>query len=213
MGKKRNHVTKILQIEDVRMTLQILRCFGHMITKISLQFDFHEDQVPYKGHLYILNYMNEYCTDSLIKLSMHTVCAHIDSLKKPFLNVEEIEITTFAYVHRFNKLFPRVRRLIFQWIGNVTPCLSKYFPHLKHVEMILGICSDKTDRAGFAGLLRSNPQLRSLIYIDNNPRFIVSMQKYLQSIEILHLKIENCLKKNASNNTSTECIRIKTIFK
>lgn len=183
-----------IKITHFRFALRTIRCFGHLITQINMTFIDRGHINITRNNSYILHHMNEYCSESLVKLSMLTIDdSHIDSLEKPFLKVEEFKIERSFNFNRLNELFPNVRRLSFSRAYDIS-CISKYFPQLEHLKINVNAGKMK-ECDGFTAALRFNPQLRSLsINCSKGYNLIKTVQPYLQSIEILDLHIDLCSK-------------------
>lgn len=182
-----------VKITHLRFALRTLRCFGHLITKINMTFFDRGIMNSIRNNSYILCHMNEYCAESLVKLSMLTLDdSQIDLLQKPFVKVEEINIESSFNVSRLNEFFPKVRRLSFSREYDIS-CISKHFPQLEHLKINVNAKKVK-EFDGFVDALRSNPNLRSLSIkcYSNGYNLIKSVQPYLQSIEILDLETDLC---------------------
>lgn len=83
-------------IQDIKTSLELLRCFGHLIRKIELIY-FHAsiiiDQNIRRKFLRLMNYINNYCTDSLKEIRVQGDATFaLQQFNKPFPNVEKVLI-------------------------------------------------------------------------------------------------------------------------
>lgn len=108
---------KSIQFDDVNMALQTIRLFGKNIQRLQLS----NHNVDTKVSQLILQYVNEYCSESLIELELRTSYEHGNLVKpfiKPFKRVERLLIS---------RDFPSVK-------GNVIP-MNETFPALQHLSI------------------------------------------------------------------------------
>lgn len=77
-----------IEFNDLRTALQLIRCFGHLISK--LEYDHSIDTYP-KHRNEVDRYINEYCANSLSELQFFTTSKDVfERLEKPFLNVKTV---------------------------------------------------------------------------------------------------------------------------
>ncbi|XP_031632435.1 uncharacterized protein LOC116346493 [Contarinia nasturtii] len=145
----------IVEISDKKSQLRLLRCFGHLITKLEIEGEFAKK---------LIGYANEYCFNSLTAINI----AGFDYIRnnllpKPFANVEVVKLFNckFCADTNFKKWFPAIRRLELDWCSTFTKgmFIVKNIPQLEHLK----ICYDSDIRPkNICTSLRNNPQLRSL---------------------------------------------------
>lgn len=185
--------SKIIIIISLEMSLQILRCFGHLITQLKLyagQFSSDNNDILLFTRIFI--YINDYCTESLRKISI-TPAHTISRFKTIFLNVEEIETdetqcsTYKLHENEISTVFPKLRRF-HTLFGEGITLATERIPNLEH----LGICHScpikNQSCTPIVNLntflaIQNNPQLRSISLKTNNLEFVRSAEQYLQSIE------------------------------
>lgn len=137
-------------INDLKTCFQILRCFGHLIPELDFySFETYTNQ--------ILAYINEYCAESLTKISLRN-CENsiIDTITKPFINVEDVRINGSCLEGSWVKnIFPKMRSLEFKMlkIEQIYSCawIKNHFPHLESLDV--GI---NTDDKQLIGLVKEN---------------------------------------------------------
>ncbi|XP_031625342.1 uncharacterized protein LOC116342017 [Contarinia nasturtii] len=204
-----------LAIDNLKMSLQLFRCFGSQISHLSLTFKekFEKNGNAWNNHL--IDYINTYCTESLQTLELNGIQKIVPyHLKKPFPNVENVYIEDcfFNDLDERNSicsLFPKLTNLtlVYKWMedGN-----SKYDPRIhgtfkfiaKHYPFLecfqFGVCfgfhTFKTDliKKSLLHAIRLNPQLKVLdISITKCPLVTLGdLQKVSNSLQCLeHLKL------------------------
>lgn len=174
-----------VRIYNLKMCFQILRCFGSTISELVLDYNYHEiDKLPLSYQV-IINYMHEFCMESLKKLVLHPV-ASLKYFTKFFENVEKLEIGKRSLLeNRLTNVFPNVRLLEFDDYSYTGVALV-HFPHLQHLKMPL---FDSQKNAA-SSILRSNPQLKSLHIRSAGFDFFQENIEHLQNIESLHIDLQ-----------------------
>lgn len=77
-----------IEINDLKRSLQLIRCFGHLISK--LEYDYSIDTFP-KRRSEVDAYINEYCAQSLIQIEFFTITEQVfEHLKTSFENVKSV---------------------------------------------------------------------------------------------------------------------------
>ncbi|XP_055306315.1 uncharacterized protein LOC129570649 [Sitodiplosis mosellana] len=156
--------------------LKLLRCFGHLITKLDITHDKHMDA-----------YVNEYCAESLVEIKFQRCKAStLDDLKKPFTQVKTLCFDSCklgSKLSELDKWFPKVRRLEFT-DRNET---AVHFPHLQHLTLSLPI--DTNNRLNnLSELLRLYLNTRSLSIIGYFEfKYLQSVSEHLQHLERLDI--------------------------
>lgn len=167
---------KSCRITDAKSSVRFLRCFGHLIRAICIDYE------AGFGFLYtkIYQYLNEYCCDNLKRLQIDSAPAfainHV--LDKPFPKVKHaiLEYVTLGdtFSH-FNQLFPNIKSLKLTNVRmNDTKCIEQQFPKL--VCLVLKKCVNEENsrnerrlllrESNFAVILRLNPNIRKLVFDD-----------------------------------------------
>lgn len=197
-----------LDIQDLKTSLQVLRCFGDLIPKIL--FYSRGDAYHYGKRLYpdltpyVLNYVNEYCADSLTSIKFQGGLKDIkltNYFTKPFKNVEKVVIKHCNLLEStdLSKLFPRMRHL--SCVGFMsTSCIAKHFPHLEYLDVEIWQRRESIEsKMEIKSVLQLNPQLKSLricspgIQRYLNPPLLAAIvlngaQESLQNLESLTMR-------------------------
>lgn len=98
------------QICGLKTTLLYLRCFGSSIKDLKICYN----RSTSKRYGYVHQYINDYCTESLVSLSFKqmTETMSIEQFQKNFVNVEEIDFLFSNFGDQsFFKCFPNLIRL------------------------------------------------------------------------------------------------------
>lgn len=176
------------EIKGILHSLRFLRCFGHLIVKMSIEFD---DQYHYNE---IFRYVNEYCSENLIKLLVDgSKEILIENISKPFANVKLIsfsQCTLGRNLTNFNKWFPQMKYLKLEH-NNVQDqkCIEMSFPHLKHFSYCnMWISSAQGfDDQNLKKFIRLNTQLRCLNLLEFNIKLLRYISKYLHQLNELDI--------------------------
>lgn len=122
-----------IQTNGLMMGLQYLRCFGALITKITIYYN----KSPSKRYQYIDHYINQYCNENLTEIFFR--CKPNMSIKnfvKPFVNVKNV---TIWHMHLgkqlplFPKWFPNLQTLSLYNVSANPNSINVHFPHLTSV--------------------------------------------------------------------------------
>ncbi|XP_055317512.1 uncharacterized protein LOC129576421 [Sitodiplosis mosellana] len=185
-------------IHSAKTCLQVFRNFGHLITVL----EFGPANVLEKTHLkesfsllykFAIEYINEYCAESLTEFLIHQCPKGFLKYLKPLPNVSTVEIESFGFEGQskdsLKTLFPKLNRLIYIDFNQSLGIIENHFPHLEH------FCVRRGSGHGIVpwdnispAVLDSNPQLRTLFCFDIGPGVNVlrSMER-LQHLEELQL--------------------------
>lgn len=166
---------KHMFITEVRKSLRLLRCFGHLITDLVIGFQ--------HSHEYLIPYVVDYCAKSLRTIHFSRGNQIFDSLKKPFANVEivKFEGCTNLQLHQLNALFPKMLRLLLDdfELPFASRSIELHFPHLEHLQL-------NVDRNDVTQFMQSNSKLRSLrVTWSYNSDAFENAAKCLQQLEYL----------------------------
>lgn len=214
-----------LQISSLKWNLQFLRCFGDLVSEIyiksssdhtrmffeSFPFPFGQDcydlfvqsTVSIQWEHLIIEYINEYCFESLTKLSIRGQGREsgFNKLTNTFSKVEQIEIEeVYPITVKLYELFPNLRKLMLSDDFHVKKgfylhyeYIAGHFPYLEELRISFDMFDHEAifDKENIATALRSNPQLKSLctnVLIDvvcNTKHFSNPKETYLPNLEKL----------------------------
>lgn len=99
-------------VHDLQTSLRLLRCYGHLISKLELNYRKVLRPAPSK----VFRYVNEFSCDSLTEITLHGIFkfAFEVAMKRPFPNVQQASFTGCHLGPRmthFNYWYPALRRL------------------------------------------------------------------------------------------------------
>lgn len=196
-----------ISISDLRTSLQFLRCFGHFVYSIDLaRFD-SSTQSQLKPDEHILNYINEYCSNSLTHIKVYDLSTHQENwghhIRKPFPNVSFVQLMGARATDKdINRLFPNMIRLSCSFSSNRSSFITVgHFPNLKSLFSCdygfgsSALCGDKVTE-----ILSLNPQLEE-IYISGRKNF--DSKKFHNAIKSLKNLSKLLLQGNLSFDTPT----------
>lgn len=127
---------KSISIYDVYTSLRVLRCFGSLISKITITSTYTPIET-------VINYVNQYCNKTLNAISINNIFhKHVLdlTLKKPYLNLKTLDISSCVLgteIVNFNQWFPELRSLKLSYcqVTNATG-IVQCFPHLKELALL-----------------------------------------------------------------------------
>lgn len=185
---------------DADTGANILRQFGPLIPKLSLNFDYHPamcgSATQMRQHNKLFNYINQYCRDSLIEfhINFHNCDVNIFRVMTgPFVKTEMISInasqsTLETNARRLNETLPRVRQLNLNFKGLTEPnFLDCEYRDLDELIIANGVLDDSFE-ATFKGLLKKNTRIRFVSVVSPRTRTIHLINKHLKQLEELHIR-------------------------
>lgn len=195
LREKRTFKFRFNEIEEIGSPnpFQLLRCFGHLISKQEIDTD---------KLFNVLKYVNEYCCESTTEI---TLChqRNLYCMKKPFANVETVSLKWCKMKKKFqilnttvrlNKLFPNVCKLSVIASNIRRDCIAVHYPKLIQLDFV-GHRRERyhvSDTITYTKMLRLNPQLRRLFFFGANTVELVRFaSQHLQFLEHLHILVCN----------------------
>lgn len=177
---------------NLKVPLQLLRCFGHLICKILINIckivivDCAESLSIYFGH--IIFYIKKYCNfESLTELTViNPPVGVLNNFVKPFPNVHSVGVNASELKSiSLNESFPRMRTLTYYPINNCSYRINTHFSNVVHFK--INTSYGNWEPAATIQTLQLNPQLHSLslpFYRDSNiiVRNINTMLPHLQEL-------------------------------
>lgn len=176
-------------IRDLKTALNFFRSFGDLITRVKIYLnEDYTDKVCnsefvsifkqgnpamldwmmkcFTGSKYehlIVDYLNEYCCDSLTKIKFYRFSkSRLNQLTKTFRKVEKLVMSSSDATEKgLYEIFPNIRELKLTKCNIHDDFIGNHFPYLEHLEIntnyhiVLSLES-------IATTLRLNPQLKSL---------------------------------------------------
>lgn len=148
-----------IYVDGLKMCLRFLRCFGQVITRLSI---IHKrSDVKHRG--YLDQYVNKYCADTLVELSvMNAGESTINGFDKPFAQLDKWTVQG---------------KEMCDTVGQIN---SKWFPKMRHLDLNLPIYG-----RGIATSIGSISQLQSLSIQWNILGHISQASSSIPSLEVL----------------------------
>ncbi|XP_055323958.1 uncharacterized protein LOC129578821 [Sitodiplosis mosellana] len=180
-----------INILKLKTIFQMLRCFGPIIKKLHFMYGFDWFGDGYKTHHRIMEYVSEFCAESLTK--MITEARAINQYKKTFSNVEELIISEKCNeTICLNSIYPKLRILRIGPMPYFGLLIADTFPYLQELDLTLANVVAMTYdsyKSAVATALRLNPHLKSLSIKLNDFVFLREISDNLQSLESLDVSL------------------------
>lgn len=146
-----------IYIRDLRTALQILRCFGYLISKLEISDEYSH---YYRTHvyIYIFKYIYKFCKSlTTIKFQELPRNKAFKYLRKPFRKVKSVEFSCGVLEENLtslNILFPNIVSLKIDFcdVKNLR-CIEQHFVHLQHLEL-------GTSKENIQTVVSLNPNLK-----------------------------------------------------
>lgn len=197
-SSKNEYADATILIIDLKTALQLLRCFGCVISKI--QSISHKNTIGVQPEIFreLFIYINKYCTEHLNQLELESQGGLLEYFDKPFANLKKFATTDGEYTEKccLNTIFPNMEQLscVHNNDGSLYSIYTKHFPHLKELKIKEygdGEYDPEEMEKMMTNFLRLNPQLKSLSieqYYTERYNFTVdSIRNMVDSLQILKL--------------------------
>lgn len=180
-------------VPDPLMTFKILRNFGHLIPNLHISFSlFHVLDKKFKPfpNKYIESYLSEYCSETLVQLSLEMSEFDIfEDTQKPFNHLKTLHIEKCSFRNRsltINRLFPNLQTLKFgcNYFYNTT-AIKAHFPSLKYLWIYENDYYFTGEK--FQEILKLNPQLENTVIClirEYSQDFHTHIKKHYKNIQI-----------------------------
>lgn len=138
--------------------LPFFRCFGHLITRLTLDYTYAFPKVAQ-----INKYIKKYCTESLGEFTFIAIRGcYFDNVFKPFLKVKIVKFTNCSLTTKLkqvNEWFPNMSEMILFSTELTEPM---QFPHLTKFTFAVKLGQIYFGQEDIAKMILLNPQLQSL---------------------------------------------------
>lgn len=184
------------RITDLELGANILKYFGHLISKLSLQDQYcTSDDVAQANQL--LSSVDKYSRDSLVRFDIHYSDCDVDTFSKiqrPFKKAENVSIHLYQTLTntdnlRLNEIFPRVWRLELDFKRVTNPnfldCELRYLEGLGLADGIFDASLGM--ETAFTNFLRKNPQIVYLSLIAPTQKGLQLINKHLTNLVELRI--------------------------
>lgn len=174
-------------VDDFTMCLKILRCFGHAIVKLNINYS----GMGTRKCAQIDDYLIDYCTSLTDITFKHAKNLTLSQMVKPFDTVENLtfeDSMLSGKLANFNRWFPKMASLELRYyieFGN-GKVLEKHFPNLQNLTINGQL--ENVDWSNIIATLQANPHLRRLTICDYyGMKFLRNASKSLHFLEHLTL--------------------------
>lgn len=188
--------SKQISFSSGNEVLNLFKHFGHEIKHFRgiNNRDITSYDIPDMSLKLVGKLISEYSSESLVDFWLWiNATMMLKYIENSLINVENV---TFSQPHDsldllkdhsigFNRLFPSVRRLDFNLIGDRSLAyFDHYLPHLEHVSMIRSP-DEQVENLPFPGVISKNTQIRSLLLRDYDSEFVKNANSLLPQLETL----------------------------
>lgn len=161
-----------ISLGNYHQILQLLRIFGHLITKLELCDQcFKQSDIPRISH-----YIARFSSQSLQELSLYRCKSYLTSESKQiFSNVVKLRIETSSLNEidnfQIHRIYPMVECLTFSTAAFTFTSMIHKYPHLKCLTLDLFGTETKDSESLIGDLFRTNSQLIQLNLCMRSPPF------------------------------------------
>lgn len=194
-----------IKIDDMKSALQLLRCFGHLISEMKIEVMFPESDLEseifdVKSYEIFLTYVEKYCSASLQSLSINQVPVDILKLiRTPFLKMTNITISNCNSQKRLNgnwihRVFPNIKSLKYtNGFDRTTDFTKSCFTNLEFMDISYdSFCCKRFFESKPTYNKQHIEQIKHILKIlQSNPRLIDISLPYIFDYNVLR-KISEC---------------------
>lgn len=209
---------KCTKINELSMGLQFLRCFGHLISNLTI---IAKDCSAFNDN--ITSYINQYCSETLRKISIAGSATETESIltfiEKPFKNVKTVNYY-FGHVlierDWFNRYFPQLSHLTYRIDeskeSSKHQCIENHFPHLERLDINIW-SSKRCDIESVKCLLHLNPQVKRVVLTATNSIFcdLVESVRYIETLD-LDISDDTTNRSTGADNNPINLKNVKTFI-
>ncbi|XP_055323124.1 uncharacterized protein LOC129578478 [Sitodiplosis mosellana] len=178
-----------------RYCLTFLRHFGHLISKLEIFYWGMKTLVNLKFAAHLDHYVNEYCAESLLEISLEECDKEaMKDLKKPFTKIKSVRFVCCHLGNELsdiNKWFPNVSHLEFSKENRLANCygVEVYLPYLRSFSVYLPFVEEtRLSKRNVVEILRANPQIESLyIWGSFGVNYLQEISTFLQQLGSLKI--------------------------
>lgn len=209
--------TSYIKIDDIKTSLQLLRCFGHLILKLKIYVVFStcdERAIKFGANSVklLVKYVGFYCFTSLTSLTIKKGPVQVlNLLKRPFLKMEKVEINTWDSPRSkldkiwFSKLFPNIKCLKYESVfGRVTDyeCIENEFKSLEHLDISYGFVKCKN----LFNCSKRNITNEECIAHNTNVKVALQLNPQLRTLSLPFISDFNILQDICEHQQQLECL-------
>lgn len=182
--------TDQIKINGLKTCLQIVRCFGHLITNLQVTGDRFTIFGIKEETIRLIDYIIKYCSKFVTKITFEKLS------ESSFLHIKVVfpmvETVRYKYCdiktafRKINTVFPNLKVLELLWTDVID--LNLHIPKLDRLVIDLPINLSTCQKEHIETLIQLNPQLKSLKFsFFWNTEFLRSISQRLNSVENLEI--------------------------
>lgn len=188
----------LIKISDLESAADLLKAFGHLISKLALQFEYQSKTCSFSEKAQtqqILSYVNNYTRDSLVMFEINVSGCNVDifsEINNPFKNARNVSFHITQSVGklndtRLNETFPRVEQLNLN-LEKVTDLqfMNGTFKNVKQIYITAALF-DKSVEIVFTNFFQMNPNITHLTIVSPTKKALLIINTYLKQLEELHI--------------------------
>lgn len=204
-----------ISIDNLTMALRFLRCFGHTIYKLTIDYSGIGDT-----HSAIVDqYITKYCSETLLRLEVsHARKQMMNHIQKPFSNVNFLQFSNCVLgepLYDIAKWFPYLIELTFCGSNQIAAhnSIPSNFQSLSTFKVTLKNHHKSHFRAYVINLLRQHSFLKRLAISGDgwNAKFLQNVSKHLQNVHTLDIRWTNKLSNLNGGGKSPRPIHFKRV--
>lgn len=219
---------KRIYIEDLKTSLQFIRCFGHLIPDIIYHFEIrgliHDGNIFKKWkepnpeerilEQLLFNYLTEYCSETLIKIHIVNGWEGWEEyLLKPFPKINHVRLTDSQVIFKdmISKLCPKIQTLAIRYnCGFEKNLFSEKKIHIPGLGKLIIDVDEMCDEY-IVPILRLNPQLEYIKVATNQLHSISSelsnALETMESLKIIEFDVDKLSSNSMNNVIHSESVR------
>lgn len=179
------------EIHQYDVMLNVLKYFGHVISKLNINYlDLKDDEAKT-----IAKYIDKYSSNYLTAIEFNSHNQNVPKyLTNPLKNVENVSMIV-SLVERIegslpiNELFPALRYLTLGNFGYIDESIVLNFPHLEHLNLFgdflsFGIIDGDIN---IIEMIKKNAQIQSIELNNIKPKFLKTIINLMPNLKVLIL--------------------------
>lgn len=186
---------KYIIVRDFQLASDMLKYFGNRFRNLFIRNDSSRNYTLGSDWATINQFVNEYASESVVHLKLNEISKELWSLFTiPFTNVEAlyINIKTDTDGMKLNQLCPNMKEFHIDLINAANyDSINCELPHLQHLDISISMRNPWNKKDQILGLIRNNPQIRSIVAVHTPPTFIRRVSEYLPNLKYLTLQFHD----------------------
>lgn len=179
-----------ITLRDINVLANLMKYFGNHIRKLNIWNRPYSSYSREKDWIKVHRIINKYGSETLTHLQLRNVSKTLwPQFLVPFKNVEmlDIEILRDTDGMKLNQLCPKLKDLRINFFKEVNfDFIDCELPQLEHFEVKFYAGIYHTEQ--IIGLIKKNPQIRSINTVPTNPEFVKLVSELLPQLENVSLQ-------------------------